>query len=177
MSNTAPWNGKSVTIAYADERTAVTIRTTKDGDNKDMIFQVPQDLKHLYATLAGCGLPVKTSNVGLYGTERREDGSPKHIVASVKESFENAKGEKVTYGYAYSPKQMSEFEPLSFVMLTKWQKGKNGRNFPAPLFLAHATPYEKPSSAQPMGFKRIEVQDKADKADEAEEAPIKRRRG
>lgn len=155
--STTPWNGSAVAIVFADQRTVLSLRTAREGDNPAMVFETKgskAQLEDLYATLAASKLPVKSSGFVLYGKNQGDNGRPKAIVSEHQQAYTDKEGNERKGNYAYSSKQLDEFVPLSFAIVTKWLK-INGRSIPTPLFLAHATPYERTREAQEMGFQRV----------------------
>lgn len=159
--STSPWNGKPLYLFLADERTTLDIRTAKEGDNPQGVFQ-PDQLEDLYATIAGSGRPMKSQNFVLYGEDKRDDGRPKAIPAAVKSKYfvKDAEGVKTKEqretNYAYTHEQLDKFVPVSFAVKTKFIQVR-GRNVPVPLFMAYATPYERTASEAAAGFQRVTV--------------------
>lgn len=168
---TVPWNGDSVTIVKADKGAALSIRRTKQGDNPKLIF-TPDQLESLYATLAGAEMPVLSNNFALYGKEKKANGSPKSIFAEITRQYES-NGETREAGHAYTAKQLDKFVPVSFALVTKFQKVANGRNVPQPLLLCYATPYER-TGGNTLDIKRVNVSERKVKP-ESDEPDITRR--
>lgn len=158
--STVQWSGKDIYLFLADDRTALDLRTAKEGDNPQGVFK-PDQLEDLYATIAASGFPVKSQNFVLYGEERGDGGRPKAIPAAVKakyfvkDSDGNKTAEQRETNYAYTHEQIDKFVPVSFALKTKFIKVRGNRNVPVPLFMAYATPYERTASEQAAGFQRV----------------------
>lgn len=155
---TTPWDGKPVTIVFADQRTMLSIATTKPGDNPNMVFETRganAQLEDLYATLAASKLPIRAANIVLYGTKLGDNGKPLPVVAAQQSEYTANDGTTRKANYAFSSKQLDEFVPLSFIIKTKWMKKKGGGTFPAPLFMVYSTPFERTRVEQEMGFQRV----------------------
>lgn len=171
--STTPWNGDAVAIVKSDEGAMLTIVRAKASHNPNMVFETMGEnaqLESLFATLAGSKRPIRCTNFVMYGEERGDNGRPKAIVAKHRQKYDAKDGTEKEANYAYDPAQLDKFVPLSFAVVTKWIK-KDGRNIPVPLFMAHATPYERNRATQDMGFQRITV------AKASADAPIVRKAG
>lgn len=140
-----PWNGKALSLVRKNE-VFLTVRAAKEGDNLTQVFETSQ-LADLFATAQGAQMPVLAENFVMYGKEKRDDGLAKAIQAADQRAYKDKDGNERMANHAYSATQVAKFEPVTFAVTMKFVKGKNGKSFPMPLFLAYALPLERRASA------------------------------
>lgn len=153
-NNTLPWNGRDLYLFLSEDKKALDLRTARDADaqSKNGFVFKPSQLEQIFATIAGSGFPMKSQNFVMYGKEKRE-GWPIALIADIKKPYER-EGKTLLGSHAYTQDQLNTFEPMAFVLKTKFIKRAGGRAIPAPLMLCYSTAFERTLSEGPHAFQR-----------------------
>lgn len=131
MSKTFPWNGSPLAIFIGNDK-ALGIRETRPGDKPEHVFKL-NELEDLFATLAASKRNVRCENFVMFGDVDPATQRAKPIIAAIPQT----KGDR-SFAYAYTPKQVDSFVPLSFVV-----RARGGFRGIIPILMAYSTPWER----------------------------------